>query len=139
MTSSLLEACLKTRALDCCSTAPRISSPRQGEGGPKGRVRDNVAESLYPYPLIPLPRTSPRRGEETSGTARSTSHALLQARLFPIQSAVDRRAPATPDIDGEEQEQPDDVNEVPVPGSGLEAEMLLWRKAAGNGAEQADQ
>ena len=40
-------------------------------------------------------------------------------------SAVDRRAPAAPDVDRHEQEQPDDVDEVPVPGGRLEAEMLL--------------
>jgi hypothetical protein len=35
-----------------------------------------------------------------------------------------RRAGA-PDVDGGEQEQPDHVDEVPVPGSGLETEVLL--------------
>ena len=34
-------------------------------------------------------------------------------------------APAAPDVDAEEQEQPDDVDEMPVPGRRLEAEMLL--------------
>src|SRR5688572_12853988 len=36
-----------------------------------------------------------------------------------------RRAPAAPDIDGDEQEQPHDIDEMPVPGGGLEPEMLL--------------
>src|SRR3546814_8295267 len=50
----------------------------------------------------------------------------------------DRRAPAAPDIDDDEEEQPHDVNEVPVPGRRLEAEMLLRREMALVGAHQAD-
>ncbi len=49
-----------------------------------------------------------------------------------------RCTPVAPDIDGEEEEQPDDVNEMPVPGSGFEAEMLLRGEVAGKRAEQAD-
>src|SRR5690606_29445921 len=57
----------------------------------------------------------------------------------PSKSAVeDRRAPAAPDVDGEEEEEPDDVNEVPVPGGRLEAEMLLRREVAAHGADEAD-
>ena len=48
------------------------------------------------------------------------------------------RRTRAPDIDAGEQEQPDHVNEVPVPGRGLEAEMLLRLEVAGKGAEQAD-
>src|SRR5579871_3723268 len=44
----------------------------------------------------------------------------------------------TPHIDAGEQEQPDDVDEMPVPGGELEAEMLLRREMAGERAEQAD-
>src|ERR1700761_5492759 len=44
----------------------------------------------------------------------------------------------TPDIDADEQEQPDPVDEMPVPGGEPEAEMLLWREVAGIGACQAD-
>src|SRR3546814_5530885 len=36
----------------------------------------------------------------------------------------------TPYIDGDEQEQPHHVDEMPVPGSRLEAEVLLWREIA---------
>src|SRR3546814_5723444 len=39
-------------------------------------------------------------------------------------AAVDRRAPAAPDIDSDEEEQPHHVDEMPVPGGGFEAEML---------------
>src|SRR3954447_20355308 len=53
-------------------------------------------------------------------------------------SPVDRRAPAAPDVDRGEQEQPHDVDEMPVPGGSLEPEMLLWREVALGGAQQAD-
>src|SRR5687768_6278608 len=47
-------------------------------------------------------------------------------------------APAAPDVDADEQEQPDDVDEVPVPSGRLEAEMLLRLEMALIGADQAD-
>src|SRR5690606_30276548 len=56
----------------------------------------------------------------------------------PRPSAVCRRAPAAPDIDGDEEEQPNDIDEVPVPGGRLEPEVLLGREVALVGAEQAD-
>ena len=49
-----------------------------------------------------------------------------------------KRITAAPDVDRHEQEQPDDVDEVPVPGGRLEAEMLLRREVAAQGAHQAD-
>ena len=50
----------------------------------------------------------------------------------------DSHAGRGPDIDAGEEEQPDHVDEMPVPGGGFEAEMLLWREMAGERAEQAD-
>ena len=41
---------------------------------------------------------------------------MFQAGLPPL---------AAPDIDGNKQEQPDNVNEMPVPGRSFKAEMLL--------------
>jgi hypothetical protein len=41
-----------------------------------------------------------------------------------------------PDVDAGEKEQPDHVNEVPVPSRSFEAEVLLWRKGAAHGADQ---
>src|SRR3954470_8018576 len=43
-----------------------------------------------------------------------------------------------PDVDADEQEQPDYVDEMPVPGGELEAEMLGRREMTGIGADQAD-
>ena len=56
-----------------------------------------------------------------------------------MRRALDRRAPRAPDIDAAEQEQPDDVDEVPVPCGELEAEVLLRRELAGVGAHEADE
>ena len=43
-----------------------------------------------------------------------------------------------PDVDRQEEEQPYDIDEVPVPGSSFEADMPRWRKVAFQGAEVAD-
>src|SRR5205085_8259922 len=51
----------------------------------------------------------------------------------------DRRVAGAPPVDAEEQEDPDDVDEMPVPGGGLEAEMLVGLELALHRAEQADQ
>src|SRR5687768_1252907 len=60
--------------------------------------------------------------------------------VFPLMPAGSRRglfAPRAPDIDAGEQEQPDHVDEVPIPGGELEAEMLGRRELALVGADQA--
>ena len=43
---------------------------------------------------------------------------------------------AEDDVDEGEQEQPDHIHEMPVPGGGLEAEMLLGGQLTGQQAEQ---
>src|SRR5687768_12897227 len=43
-----------------------------------------------------------------------------------------------PDVDAGEEEQPDHVDEMPVPGGGLEAEMLFRPEMALQRADQAD-
>src|SRR5690606_32008296 len=58
--------------------------------------------------------------------------------LSPAGSVRERHAPGAPDIDGDEEEQPDHVDEVPVPGGELEAEVMLRREIAPVGADQAD-
>src|SRR3546814_16040339 len=47
-------------------------------------------------------------------------------------------APAAPDIDDDEEEQPHVVDEVPVPGGGFETEMLLRAEMTLIGAHAAD-
>src|SRR5688500_2111691 len=44
-----------------------------------------------------------------------------------------------PEIDGDEQEQPNHVDEVPVPGGGFESEMALGREMALHRADPADE
>src|SRR5918997_495618 len=50
--------------------------------------------------------------------------------LMPTGSGRSLFAAGAPDIDADEQEQPDHVDEVPVPGGELEAEMLGGRELA---------
>src|SRR3546814_13576099 len=45
---------------------------------------------------------------------------------------------AAPDIDDDDEEQPHDVDEVPVPGGGFETEMLLRGEMTLIGAQEAD-
>src|SRR3954451_10700904 len=59
------------------------------------------------------------------------------ARALPRVFGSDR-APRTPDINAGEQEEPDNVDEVPVPGGELEAEMLARRELAEIGTDEAD-
>src|SRR5262245_2605602 len=46
------------------------------------------------------------------------------------------RRPRAPDIDAEEEEQPDHVDKVPVPGCGLEAEVVLFGEMSSQRPEQ---
>src|SRR5437867_795698 len=67
-----------------------------------------------------------------------------RSRLLGIPNAVDlmgfdHRAVRGPDIDRAEQEQPDHVDEVPVPGGRLEAEVLLGGEVTAYRAHQADE
>src|SRR6516165_11233005 len=49
-----------------------------------------------------------------------------------------RLAAGTPHVDAGEQEQPHDVDEVPVPGGKFESEVLLGCEMTEKGADQAD-
>src|SRR5271166_5732724 len=51
---------------------------------------------------------------------------------------ADTAAAGAPDVDADEQEQPDHVDEVPVPGGEFEAEVLGRGVVAAIGADQAD-
>src|SRR5690606_36836598 len=70
---------------------------------------------------------------------REVGNTRLRAEGFSwsVAGAGDRAA-ITPDIDRGEQEQPHHVDEVPVPGGRLEAEMLLRREIALVKTQQAD-
>src|SRR3546814_12526492 len=54
-----------------------------------------------------------------------------RAKGLPLHSSgVNRRAPATPHINDQEQEQPDNVDKVPVPGSSFQTEVLTRCKVS---------
>src|SRR5277367_1750097 len=69
-----------------------------------------------------------RRGGSGSGRA-----GRLPRRPF------DGRAPRPPDVDAAEQEYPDDVDEMPIPGRELEADVMARRKLADPGPRQTDE
>ena len=60
-----------------------------------------------------------------------------RAESPPFQSQI--LTSAAPDVDGEEEEQPNHINEVPVPSSSFKADVLLLREVAAHQAQQADQ
>src|SRR5215471_14771718 len=65
-----------------------------------------------------------------------TATPLSRLRLQLLDA--DPATPGAPDVDADEQEQPDHVDEMPVPGGEFEAEMLGWGKMAAIGTDQAD-
>src|SRR3954464_272857 len=80
-------------------------------------------------------------GSETGSSSRSADTARAAGRggaEARSRSPRVRRAPAAPDVDADEQEQPHAVDEMPVPGCRLEAEMLLRPEVALIGANEAD-
>src|SRR5512143_3508307 len=85
-------------------------------------------------------RPRPQRGHLQPSPAASgeTGGYQSSANAAPPLMDRDRRAGAAEDVDAEEQEQPHHVDEVPVPGRRLEAEMLLGLEMTRTRAEQAD-
>src|ERR1700712_119943 len=83
--------------------------------------------------------SAPRRAARPADTPgrrrprRSSLAHLFRARLFQP-----GRRPAAPPVDADEEEQPDDVDEMPVPGRRLEAEVMVRLEMPGPGAEPAD-
>src|ERR1700760_1274198 len=82
--------------------------------------------SRYPLNIGALPQ----RGQSPPNAACATVGPLSM-------SASDDRTLA-PHIDADEKEQPHNVDEVPVPGRRLEAEMAGRGELTGDGAEQAN-
>src|SRR6185312_13002191 len=69
---------------------------------------------------------------------QSRSQTRKPSRTFPGSALAYRVAPRSPDVDRGEEEQPDHVHEVPVPGGKLEAEMLGRGELARLCTRQAD-
>src|SRR4051794_37698931 len=101
------------------------------------------AERRNPESRAAAKRPRPRRGPPTSHLSRrATDYPGPTPEIVPSpfatwpSMAARDGAPVSPNVDRGEEEQPDDVDEVPVPGRKLEAEVLLRRKVAEIGAEQ---
>src|SRR5579863_1447377 len=88
----------------------------------------------------------------TSRVTRTSCRPVIPARTFSSGSvigapsretpdlsghALEMRAPRSPEVDATEQEQPDDVDEMPVPGGELEPDMVARSELAEPGAQQA--
>ena len=85
-------------------------------------------QQVAEQPALPAARTAAGQRDVQQSRAPAAPPGL---------SARRDRAGAAP-VDADEQEQPDHVDEVPVPGGRLEAEMPLRRELIGAGAEPAD-
>src|SRR5262249_44424431 len=98
-----------------------------------GHIRLRLGEA-------PLADLSPAGRGEADGTRRDRREPS-RSRRDPLVAAGSRGrglGPGAQDIDAGKQEQPNHVDEVPVPGAELEAEMLLGREVSELGADQAD-
>src|SRR5205085_7498182 len=82
--------------------------------------------------------TFSHKGRRKKAKGRPFDRPFLTRYPQSVRGVRDGLGAAAPDIDADEQEQPDHVNEMPVPGGEFEAEMLGRREMAGHGAEQAD-
>src|SRR3546814_711249 len=91
--------------------------------------RSTRTDTLFPYTT--LFRSIVDKGRERPIASR--------AKGLPLHSSgVNRRAPATPHINDQEQEQPDNVDKVPVPGSSFKTEVLTRCKVSLMRADQID-
>src|SRR5690606_488254 len=116
--------------LDGLAAAPRrrlviVAAP--GPGRPAG--------ATFSPPAVPSPlETSPPSGGLFVAGDRATTEAGVATR-YPLPCAgptSGQPAPAaSEDVDEHEQAQPHHVDEVPVPGHGLEAEVVVRAEMAG--------
>src|ERR1043166_8424119 len=125
------------------NTAGPSPASAKEKSSPQRSQRDR--RSRKPANNLPSPQRGqrPRRPREI-GRGFSLIAPILKQKGGAAAALFDSRPPSlgmrqtrAPDIDAGEQEQPDHVDEVPVPGGELEAQMLLRREVAGIGAPQA--
>src|SRR5260221_14570624 len=123
------------------TTAP--SSRRTTTAGPSpaswaemSRPHTAQREVTLSTPSYTLPR--PQRGQRQPSAAVSSGTAGKRSSLTPLSrrpgSLAGGRA-AAPPVDADEEEEPDDVDEMPVPGRRLEAEMVVRLEMAEIGPE----
>ena len=78
-------------------------------------------------------RACPRRSAGSGSASAATSGdrwTIAAAHSPALDSIADGGADAAPPVDADEEEQPHHVDEVPVPGRRLEAEMMVGREMA---------
>ncbi|KAH2775450.1 hypothetical protein KXW38_002127, partial [Aspergillus fumigatus] len=103
------------------------------------RIADARGLSPRRDPHPALRATCSRKGRRQKEKGRPCGRPFLARSPPLVRGVAGDFGAAAPHIDADEQEQPDHVDEMPVPGGELEAEMLLRRELAGIGAQQADQ
>src|SRR6476646_110111 len=117
---------------------PRRSRPRSGSRIPPARRRPRSANSPD---RMPNTRTPPSDTHETADPVRSADSEQAATRRRPKARCHARRrsfhdGAGAPDIDPGEEEQPYHVDEMPIPGGGLETEMTCRREMSRNGPAQ---
>src|SRR3954453_19670983 len=115
------------------ASCPDRSSPQTGQAG---RTASNPAKN----------GPSPQRGQRQvraarrtgTGANRSTSSFTRPPSKPETRSMLGReRGAHAPPVNADEQEQPDDIDEMPVPGGRLETEMMIRLEVAPGGGPQA--
>ena len=109
---------------------------------PVRRIMAGEAQAAGLAFLRNLQITGKQTALPTAGTAPAEGKAQWEARAACHGSARDGKVAergTTPDIDIDEQEEPDDVNEMPIPGGRLETHMLFRREMPTPRPEEADE
>src|SRR5579883_2822198 len=106
------------------TSSARRSRPQAGQRG---------ATVSRPWSTFPLPQRGQRQAS-AAATGETAPPSPVTDGIAP--SARELRARAAPPVDADEQEQPDHVDEVPVPGCGLEAEVMVRREVPLDGAAE---
>src|SRR5689334_11566889 len=152
MTNGQIAACTQSGGSNLASTnrarptttKPRIRITKTAAPSPtscacRSKPQDSQCSRTVRRPSKRRPW--PQRGQRQNSPAWN-GETCIPGRLTacPGMTSMDRqlRARRSPPVDGREQEQPDHVDEVPVPRRRLEAEMPLRRELALDRADQAD-
>ena len=108
-------------------------------GKPETADRAAVAQGEKPLKQgsSPAARTPPAQAEAEGARQAAIGFGRRYRRESVAIGAGE--AQAAPPVDDDEQEQPDDVDEVPVPRRRLEADVLLGSEVADASAEEAHQ
>jgi len=100
-------------------------------------IKATVCATVSKLPQASEQGFVPTLGAETK-KGRPSNAGLPFYGSFWFHLRVHWCAPATPDVNGDEEEQPDDIDKMPIPRGGLKPEMLLRREMAFVGTSKAD-